>query len=1098
MKRSFKVPKRGRTYNAFVTNESLEDYSLRYAAKSFRKWTGWILANTALGGISFLALEAIGALLIVNYGFGNAVSAIVVVSMIIFATGLPITYYSAKYNVDIDLLTRGAGFGYIGSTITSLIYASFTFIFFAIEASIMAEAIKMYWGVPLSIGYIICSIIIIPLVFFGITLINRIQLYTQVIWLVLMILPYAFILNKNPEVLSQWINFSPEASVGSGFNPILFGAAMTITFSLIAQIGEQVDYLRFMPDKTPANARIWWLTVVLGGPGWIIIGMFKLLAGTFLASLAIGHGMHISEAIQPVYMYLTAYKYVFSNPKIVLLVTTIFVLISQIKINITNAYAGSLAWSNFFSRVTHSHAGRVVWLIFNVMIALLVMQFGLTFTLESIIGLYANMAVAWIAAIFADLVVLKPLRISPPYNEFKRGYIYNFNPVGLGAMTLASGVSILSYFGTFGPWMKAYSGPISFFISFITAIAIGFITKGRYYIAREKDHISREDTSSLIDCAVCDKSYEYRDMVFCSMYNEWVCSLCCSLEIRCKDNCKKKRLATPSSDLTFNEAISSLPSWDFNKPLKRFLLYFSCIVLLIGSIFLIFYFHSVVDGFPDSAYLSGILVKIFLFVVAVLGILLWWLSLSKEHTQLIEDELDLYIFGLEKEINEHLKTEETLKIEKLRTEKELTTRQQMSEALDQALRQQRQALRQQKLILDNTSVGIGFIRENKLFWCNKRFLDLTGFNEGTKKELKRLLLSSNKEGELADIFHEFGFNSVSNIPVNIELEVNCEDTGKKMSLSLVGSPLDPKDFNEGIIWLLDDITERKDMLDKLRESQERLKELNEKLEEKVAERTKELERTYQSLRQADKMASLGILVSGIAHEINNPLGFIRPNCKILQETFKDIVQILENYKGDYDGLTIAGIDYEMAMKSIPKMLKGILEGTERIGAIVSNLKGYSKQMPLEMESAVDINEALNTSLSLLSSSIKRSNNRFMVKKGKHLPSFKGDIRGIEQVIINVIQNAFQAVETNQERIWVSTFAYDEYVVLKVEDKGVGISMEELQHIRDPFFTTKRDQGGTGLGLFVSERIVGEHHGIMEIESAPGNGTVVTLRFPAIH
>ena len=350
MQKGIKVLTRRRTYNAFVTNESLEDYSIRYAAKSFRKWPEWLLASTALGGISFLALEAIGALLIVNYGFTNAVSAILIVSVIIFITGLPITYYSAKYNVDIDLLTRGAGFGYIGSTITSLIYASFTFIFFAIEASIMAQAIKMYLGIPLSLGYVICSIVIIPLVFFGVTFINKLQIYTQPIWIILMVLPYIFILHKNPEVLSQWFNFGGRSPTGSGFDPILFGAAMTLSFSLIAQIGEQVDYLRFIPDKTSSNKRRWWLAVILAGPGWIIIGMLKLLGGAFLAALAIESlGMGISNAIEPTYMYLNAYKYVFENPEVILAITTLFVVVSQIKINVTNAYAGSLAWSNFLS-----------------------------------------------------------------------------------------------------------------------------------------------------------------------------------------------------------------------------------------------------------------------------------------------------------------------------------------------------------------------------------------------------------------------------------------------------------------------------------------------------------------------------------------------------------------------------------------------------------------------------------------------------------------------------------------------------------------------------------------------------------------------------
>ena len=154
-----------RSYQAWVANETIEDYSLRYAASSFRKWSPFVIANTALGGISFLALEAIGGAITISYGFANAFPAILLVSLLIFITSLPIAYYSSKYNIDMDLLTRGAGFGYIGSTVTSLIYACFTFIFFALEAAIMAQALFLYFGLPITLGYIVSSIVIIPIVF---------------------------------------------------------------------------------------------------------------------------------------------------------------------------------------------------------------------------------------------------------------------------------------------------------------------------------------------------------------------------------------------------------------------------------------------------------------------------------------------------------------------------------------------------------------------------------------------------------------------------------------------------------------------------------------------------------------------------------------------------------------------------------------------------------------------------------------------------------------------------------------------------------------------------------------------------------------------
>jgi len=132
-----------RSYNRWVANETMEDFALRFTARRARRWSHGRVANTALGSISFLALEAIGGAITLTYGFDAAIAAIMLVGLLLFLTSLPISYYAARYGVDIDLLTRGAGFGYIGSTVTSLIYASFTFIFFALEAAILALALEL-------------------------------------------------------------------------------------------------------------------------------------------------------------------------------------------------------------------------------------------------------------------------------------------------------------------------------------------------------------------------------------------------------------------------------------------------------------------------------------------------------------------------------------------------------------------------------------------------------------------------------------------------------------------------------------------------------------------------------------------------------------------------------------------------------------------------------------------------------------------------------------------------------------------------------------------------------------------------------------------
>jgi purine-cytosine permease-like protein len=515
----------------------LEDYALRFTAKSARRWSAARVANTALGAISFLALEAIGGTITLNYGVTNAASAILVVSAIIFVCGLPIAYHAAKCGTDIDLLTRGAGFGYIGSTITSLIYASFTFIFFAIEAVILASALEMCFGIPRPVGYLISAVVIIPLVTHGITLISRFQLWSQPLWIVLHIVPFAAIAVAEPRSFAEWTTFAGEHGDPRGhLDLVLFGTAASVVFSLVAQIGEQVDFLRFLPRDRRTSRRAWWIALLSAGPGWIVLGALKLLAGSFLAYYALSHGVSPEHAAEPAQMYLEAFRNVLAEPNVALALTGTFVIVSQLKINVTNAYAGSIAWSNFFSRLTHSHPGRVVWLVFNVVVALLLMEIGVYKALEQTLALYSNVAIAWVGALVADLVINLPLCLRPPQMEFKRAHLYDVNPVGVGAMTIATVVSISAFYGLFGPTAKALSSFVALAVAFAAAPLIAWATDGKYYIAR-KPKKSWQNVDS-IKCCICEHHFEPEDTTSCPAYAGPICSLCCSLDARCHDLCK--------------------------------------------------------------------------------------------------------------------------------------------------------------------------------------------------------------------------------------------------------------------------------------------------------------------------------------------------------------------------------------------------------------------------------------------------------------------------------------------------------------------------------------------------------------------------------
>jgi len=649
-----------RQYNQWVANQTLEDYALRFTAKSARRWSAARVANTALGAISFLALEAIGGTITLNYGVTNATAAILVVSVIIFGCGLPIAYHAAKCGIDIDLLTRGAGFGYIGSTITSLIYASFTFIFFAIEAVILASALEMCFGIPRPIGYLISAVVIIPLVTHGITLISRFQLWTQPAWVVLHILPFAAIAYANPHSFAEWTKFAGEHGNPDGhLDLFLFGAAASVVFSLVAQIGEQVDFLRFLPrDRRTTSRKAWWIALLSAGPGWIVLGSLKLLAGSFLAYFALMHGVSTEHAAEPASMYLEAFRYVLSQPDLALALTGTFVILSQLKINVTNAYAGSIAWSNFFSRLTHSHPGRVVWLVFNVLVALLLMEIGVYKALEQTLALYSNVAIAWVGALVSDLVVNKPLGLRPPHMEFKRAHLYDINPVGVGAMTIATIVSISAFYGVFGPTAKALSAFVALTVAFVAAPLIAWATEGKYYIAR-KPKKGWQNIES-IQCCICEHHFEPEDTTSCPAYAGPICSLCCSLDARCHDLCKPHaRIQAQISD-TLGKLLPQPIYARINSQLGHYLGVFVVSAGLVALTLGLIYLQTSAVAPGDKLLVSDVLWKVFFALALIIGVVAWLFVLAQQSRRAAEAETRRQTTLLIQEIDAHKRTDAEL------------------------------------------------------------------------------------------------------------------------------------------------------------------------------------------------------------------------------------------------------------------------------------------------------------------------------------------------------------------------------------------------------------------------------------------------------
>lgn len=276
------------------------------------------------------------------------------------------------------------------------------------------------------------------------------------------------------------------------------------------------------------------------------------------------------------------------------------------------------------------------------------------------------------------------------------------------------------------------------------------------------------------------------------------------------------------------------------------------------------------------------------------------------------------------------------------------------------------------------------------------------------------------------------------------------------------------------------------------------------LRREVAERTRslsdalaELRKNQRQLVQADKMAALGVLVSGVAHEINNPNGLILLNLPMLKRALADATPILDERQATAGDFTLGGISYSRMRDELPAMIDEMQEGAQRIKRIVNDLKDFSRMDDSPRHGPVNPGEAAAKAIRLVEAAIKKSTDRFFLRLAPELPMVRGDAQRIEQVIINLVLNACQALPDKSRAIEV-TAARDEamgQVVVTVRDEGCGIAPEHMERLTDPFFTTKREMGGTGLGLSVSAGIVKEMGGSLEFSSTPGLGTTVTLRLP---
>ncbi|HEY6873556.1 MAG TPA: PAS domain S-box protein [Geobacteraceae bacterium] len=251
------------------------------------------------------------------------------------------------------------------------------------------------------------------------------------------------------------------------------------------------------------------------------------------------------------------------------------------------------------------------------------------------------------------------------------------------------------------------------------------------------------------------------------------------------------------------------------------------------------------------------------------------------------------------------------------------------------------------------------------------------------------------------------------------------------------------------------------------------------------------------LVQTNKMTSLGLLVSGLAHEVNNPNNNIKLTAHLLTKSWKDILPVLEKQYREEGDFTIGGLPFPRMREALPQHIASVRENSRRIEGIIRNLRDFARKGAANMDFAADANMIVSVAASLLNSQIKQHTRHFKLDLGEDMPAVRGNPQQLEQVVINLIMNAIQALPDKDRKVVVSTSADREggFAVITVDDEGTGMPAEVRERVCEPFFSTKLDHGGTGLGLAISNFIIKEHKGMLEFESEPGKGTTVRVKLP---
>jgi purine-cytosine permease-like protein len=518
---------------AQARREAAEDYALRKVPAHWKR-PAFSFAISLSGLTSSVFFLSLGGQLTLTFGFPAAMTAFVAGTVLGWLGSAVIAKVTALTGLDLDLITRGSGFGFLGSAVTSLIYAVNWLMYAAIEAAYLGTALHSQWPVlPSTVWFLITAFASVPICWYGFTQNDFVQRWLAPVFLV----GLALLVFDEISRSTAHPSFGSPGLTAIGF----FGALGALLPNVVIQILGTGDFARFIRKTEVKKA--------------MVAGPFVVIAAVYLISFPLGAVLALYSGSASPAGYLTSVLGLFG---------VIWIIATQLRINNMNYYSGSLALANFASRILHWVPGRRFWVFFTGVAAFIGATLNVENHLVSVVSFIGIFCIAWLGVLIADICVIKPkLQLPPAYVEHRRGYLANWGVPALVSMLIGSVVGAVLSLGAIP---GADSGPIlgdvvAFVLGFGGPIAVEIRARGRLRrLARQPapewvDDLTLTDeqlesTGNILPCGNCGEHVMRQDMVTCPVTASYVlCSVCCAAHRTCGELCKTENFHVSDAEI---------------------------------------------------------------------------------------------------------------------------------------------------------------------------------------------------------------------------------------------------------------------------------------------------------------------------------------------------------------------------------------------------------------------------------------------------------------------------------------------------------------------------------------------------------------------